>query len=488
MAPRPAADRSATRRRWWGLAVIGLGQLMIVLDVTIVGVALPTIQRQLQITTAGRQWVVTAYTLAFGGLLLLGGRLGDHLGRKRAFVLAVSGFAVASAVGGAAVVPGMLTGARAGQGAFAALLAPALLSLLATTFTDPRERRIAFGVFGAVSAGGAALGLILGGVLTEGLGWRSVFYVNVLLAALTLAGGLLTLGSGEGRRVRFDVTGAVLATGGLTLLVYGFGEAAASGWDRTVTRGLLAGGVVLLAVFVVAQARRRDPLLPLRVVTHRGRGGAYVASLALGVGMYGASFFLTFYLQLTRGYTPVQTGLAFLPQVAGVLGGTVLGARLSARVAPRVLVGSGLLIEAAGVAWLTRLGVHSDYATALLPSLLAIGAGLGLTSPVASNLATFDVGPDEAGAAGAAFNASQMVGGSLSTALLNTIAAHATAAYLAGPASGTAAHPAALVHGYTRAMAWAAAILAGAALITVLLINARLRGPAQFTEQRGGSA
>lgn len=476
----PSAIRN--RRRWWGLGVFGLAQLIIVLDVTIIGVALPTLQDALHISVADRQWVVTAYTLTVAGLLLLGGRIADYIGRKRAFLIALVGFAAASAMGGTAVNLGMLVAARAAQGCSAALLAPALLSLLSTTFATTRERSIAFAVFGAVSGGGAAIGLMLGGVLTEFLGWRSVFYVTVPLALIAAGGAVFAVSESHVREsARFDILGAVLATAGPAALVYGFREAADKGWTASETLGLLASGVALLVVFVLTALRKQHPLLPLRIVAHRGRGGAYLANIALGIGMYGATFFLTFYMQAVNTYTPMQTGIAFLPQVGGVMIATVLISRLAIQVPPRLLISVGLMIAAGGLGWLSQLHVNSPYSLYVLPALLAVGIGMGAVSPTAANLATINVAPRESGVASATVNASQMLGGSLGIALLNTIAANQTALYLAAHEPGGNTRLSGLVDGYTLAAAVGGGILAAAAIVIFCLINIRMnvQGDAQ---------
>lgn len=487
-ATAPTETPSGHDRRWWALLVIATGQLMIVLDATIVNIALPTIQTDLGISGADRQWVVTAYTLAFAGLLLLGGRVGDYTGRKRAFLIALGGFAVASAVGGASTGLAMLLVARAAQGAFGALLFPTALSLLSTTFSDSGERAKAFAVFGAVAGGGSAIGLTLGGVLVEFLSWHWVFYVNVPLAIVTAAGAVLCLTDGRTReRPRFDLLGAVLVSGGLTALVYGLGEAASSGWSATGTFLPLLGGAVLLVLFVVVEARGNHPLLPLRIVTDRIRGSAFLAQMLAMVGLFGMFFFLSFYLQHVEAYTPVEAGIAFLPMTGGVLIGSALTSRVMTRVPPRFPLGTGLLLAAAGMAWLTRLGMESGYASLILPALLVTGLGLGAIFPTAANVATSGVTPRDSGVASAALNASQQIGASLGTALLNSVAVAQSAAFLATLADPTEHdRQASLVAGYTTATAWGAGILAAAGL--ALLVMARSRdatGPAPGASDPG---
>lgn len=463
-----------TSRRWWALVVIAAAQLMIVLDVTIVTVSLPTIQRALHISIAHRQLVLTIYTLTFGGLLLLGGRIADYAGRKRAFVIGLVGFAVASAVGGLSVNEGMLLATRGVQGCFAALLAPTILSLLTNTFPDPRERGKAFAVFGAVAGGGSAIGLTLGGVLTSYVSWHWIFYVNVPIAIAVLVGAALAITDiSERRRSRFDLAGAVTVTAGLAALVYGFSEAVTAGWDAAPTLGLIIGGVVLLGVFATIQWRASSPLLPLRLVANRGRGAAYLTILLATVGMFGAFFFVPFFLQVVKGYSAVRTGVALLPMTGAVVVTAAIASRLMTRLPPRVLMGCGLVIAGGGMAWLAQLGVATSYAAGVLPPLLLLGAGLGLIFPVTSNLATFQIDPSEAGVASATLNVGQQVGGSLGTSLLNAVAAGATASYLASH-RGATAHLAGLVHGYTRAFLWGAIILAVAAVVAFAVTKARL--------------
>jgi EmrB/QacA subfamily drug resistance transporter len=368
------------RRRWLILGVIALAQLMIVLDATIMNIALPSAQQDLGFSIADRQWVVTAYALAFGSLLLLGGKLADLLGRKAMFLAGLIGFAVASAVGGAAVSFGMLVAARASQGVFAGLLAPTALSLLSTIFTDPKDRPRAFGVYGAVAGAGGAVGLLLGGLLTEYLSWRWCLYVNLVLAGVAAAGALVLLGPQRATgRPRLDVPGAVLVSAGMFCIVYGFSNAATHPWGTPSTWGFLAAGAVLLAGFVLWQARAPEPRLPLRIVADRNRAGAYLSMLVAGAGMFGVLLFLNFYMRQSLGYSPVVTGLAFPPMVALIMTlNNVSTVVLMPRTGPRPLVAVGMLLGAAAAAWLTRIGVHSGYATAILPAVLLIGAGLGL--------------------------------------------------------------------------------------------------------------
>jgi EmrB/QacA subfamily drug resistance transporter len=460
-------------RRWGILAVLGIAQLMVVLDATVVTIALPSAQKALDFSNANRQWIVTAYALAFGSLLLVGGRIGDLFGRKRAFVAGAIGFALASAVGGAAQSFEVLVAARALQGAFAALLAPAALSLLTTTFTDPAERGRAFAIWGAIAGGSGAFGLLLGGALTQALSWRWTMFINLAFAFPAAVGALALLRSKiTATRPRIDIPGTVTATGGLFALVYAFAHAQTHGWGSATTVGFLAAGAALLAAFVAIQVRVAHPLLPLRVVLDRNRGGSFLALGILGAGMFGVFVFLTYFLQQTLGYSPLKTGVAFLPLTGAlVIAAGLTSARLLPRTGPRPVVAAGMVLAAAGLILLAQLGVHASYATQVLPGLIALGAGLGLVFPPATDMATLGVDAADAGVASALVNTTTQVGGSLGTALLSTISASAASSYLASrqPSAIVVAHAA--VHGYTTAFWWAAAIFAVGAVIAGLLLR-----------------
>ncbi|MGW8374491.1 MFS transporter [Streptomyces sp. ODS28] len=483
-SPSGAAAR-LDPRRWTALAFIALAQLMVVLDATIVNIALPSAQSDLGISDGNRQWVVTAYALAFGGLLLFGGRISDLWGRRRTFVTGLIGFALASALGGAAANQAMLFGARALQGVFGALLAPAALSLLAVMFTDGKERAKAFGIYGAIAGGGGAIGLILGGVLTEYMDWRWTFFVNIPFAVVAALGALFVIREPAGGRNRspLDIPGVVLSTLGLVALVYGFTRAESEGWGEGGTVAMFVAAAVLLGSFVLVESRVRAPLLPLRVVADRNRGGVY-ASLGLAViAMFGLFLFLTYYLQVVKGYTPVTTGIAFLPMIAGMItGSTQIGARLMTRVRPRLLMGPGFLVAATGMLLLTQLETGSSYAGLILPAQLLLGLGMGTAFMPAMSLATLGVRAQDAGVASAMVNTSQQVGGAIGTALLNTIAASATSAYAASHAARAAAGGAparkllaleSMVHGYTSAIWWAVGILLVASALAFTLVTTR---------------
>jgi EmrB/QacA subfamily drug resistance transporter len=452
--------------------VLGIAQLMVVLDATIVTIALPSAQQALGFSNADRQWVVTAYSLAFGGLLLLGGRLADLFGRRRMLLIGLIGFAAASAAGGAAHSFGMLVGARAVQGALGAVLAPAALSMLTVTFADPKERGRAFGIFGSIAGAGAAVGLLLGGVLTEYLSWSWCLYVNVPIAIVAAAGALIFLPRTQpATGVHLDIPG-VLAEGlGLAGLVYGFSRAATDGWSDPWTLAVLAVAVVLLVVFVLIERRTTHPLLPLRVVLDRRRGGAYLAIALAGIGSFGIFLFLTFYMQQILGFSPLTTGVAFLPFVAGIVtSSTIVIPRLLPRIGPRPLIITGELLAAAGLLILWRLQVASSYAGHVLPGLVVMGLGMGLIFGSSFNTATARVQPSDAGVASALVNTGQQVGGALGTALLNTIAATVTASYLATRVHSPANVAAAAVAGDTRAFLISAGIFVIAAALSAVIL------------------
>lgn len=478
-APAPAgADPS----RWKALVFIALAQLMVVLDATIVNIALPSAQTDLGISDGNRQWVITAYALAFGGLLLFGGRIADKWGRKNAFITGLAGFALASALGGAATGEAMMLGARALQGAFGALLAPAALSLLAVSFTDAKERAKAFGIYGAIAGGGGAVGLILGGFLTEYLNWRWTFFVNIPFAIVAAAGAWMVIREPAGSRnaARLDVPGVILSTLGLVSLVYGFTRAESAGWSDGITVSLFIASALLLLAFVAVESKVKSPLLPLRVLLERNRGGVYLSLGLAVIAMFGLFLFLTYYLQVVKGFSPVKTGFAFLPMIAGMItGSTQIGARLMTRVAPRLLMGPGFLLAGAGMLLLTQLEVGSSYPALILPAQLLLGLGMGTAFMPAMSLATYGVNPADAGVASAMVNTSQQVGGAIGTALLNTIAASATTAYLtdhaaqaaAGGEAGKLVQAQAMVEGYSAAIWWAVGILVISATIAFTLIN-----------------
>ena len=470
----PPTTATPSRTRQWTLLIIATAQLMVVLDTTIMIIALPTAQHALSFSNADRQWVVTAYTLGFGGFLLLGGRISDIVGPKRTLMVGVLGFAVASALGGASQTTVMLIGARGLQGMFGALLAPSVLSLLTTTFTDPRERGRAFGVYASIAIAGAAFGLILGGFLTQYLSWRWCLYVNLPIAALVAIGAFAMIPKRSGRSgVRLDVPGVILGCGGLVALVFGLGEAATGGWGSLRVVGSLVAAVVLLASFVLVQAKVSGPLLPLRILANRNRGGSFLTIIFAVLGMYGTFLFLTYLLQTVDHFSPLKTGVAFLPlMIVNGLAATQLASRLMPYLRTRLLIVPGLVISAAAVALLTQLSPDSSYASHVLPAEILLGLGLGLALVPCISTATNNAEPRDVGITSATTNTSQQIGASIGTALLNSIAAIETSAYLSSHARSPNLLARATVHGFAVASASAAGSLLLGAIAGGILITA----------------
>jgi EmrB/QacA subfamily drug resistance transporter len=464
-------------RRWWALAVIAIAQLMVVLDGTVVTIALPSAQRDLGISNADRQWTITAYTLAFGGLLLLGGRIADYLGRKRIFLVGLLGFAAASALGGAAQNGATLFAARAVQGLFAALLAPAALSLISVTFTEVKDRSRAFAVYGAISGGGAAIGLILGGTLTEYASWRWCLLINVPIAIVAfVAGTILVTESKSHGGTSYDIPGAILGTVGLVALVFGFTEAAKTGvgWLSVQAISCFVGAVILLVAFVLVELRSASPLLPMRVVLDRNRGGSYLASLLVFAGLFAMFLFLSYYFQYNLGWSALKSGIAFLPFSGGIIVTSGVVSGLLPRTGPKPLMLIGLAMVAAGLATFTRISDTSSWVTTVLPGELLMSVGLALVIVPLSNLALAGVNKDDAGVASAVLNSTQQVGGSLGTALLNTFYASAVASFVvAHHLPPSAFNPPAAIHGYHVAFWIGVGLIAAAFLAILVLVNAR---------------
>ena len=464
---------------WWILGVLATAQLMVVLDATIVNIALPTAQRDLGIPTDERQWVVTAYSLAFGGLLIIGGRIGDRVGRRNTFLVGVVGFAAASTLGGLAPTYEVLIGARAIQGAFGALMAPAALSLLTITFEGSPTRPKAFGIWGATSGAGGAIGLLLGGFLTEYLTWRWCLLVNILFAVIAFVGALVLLPKTlPDRNVKVGPLSAVFIAGGLFCIVYGLSHAETDGWSDPATIALLVGGVVLVAAFLVLQGKITSPMLPLRVLSDRIRGGALTAVLFTGSGIFGVFLFLTYFLQDTLSYTAMETGLAFIPMVV-VLAATssLTGSQLLPRFGPRNLIVLGMLIGALSLVFMTRFGTATAYFPDVVGPLMLAGLGCGLIFASALGTATLGLLDQDAGVGSSLVNTSQQVGGSIGVALLSTMSASAGAReltkllernQLTRPTPELAAD--ATLTGYHAAFWWSAGIFVLGAVITVFLI------------------
>lgn len=472
--PAPLEASALDPKRYWALAVIAIAQLMIVLDASVVIVALPSAQHALNISVANRQWVMSAYTLVFGSFLLLGGRIADYLGRRRVFVVGLLGFGVASALAGLAQNAAMLFAARALQGGFAAVMAPAALSLLTVTFTEPHERARAFGVYGAIAGGGAAIGLVLGGVLTQYASWRWTLLINAPIAIITaLAARRYIRESRVEVRHGYDLPGALTSTTGLFLLVYGFTMVSSHGWGSALTLSLLAGALALLGAFVALEMRSSHPLLPLKVILEKNRGGSFLASLFVGSALLGTFLFLTYFLQGILGYSALRTGFAFLPFSGGIILGATLASRFLPRTGPRNLMIAGLSISTLGLFWFSRLGADSTYLAHVLAPEILVSIGMGLAFVPMNSTALFGVQEENAGVASALVNTTQQVGGALGTAFLNTVAASSTAAFLVSHAATASLVRSATVHGYTTAFEVSALLIAMAALVAGVLVGSR---------------
>ena len=464
-------------RRWWALVALCVTQLMVALDATVVNIALPRAQVELHFSLANRQWIITAYALAFGSLMFLGGRLSDWWGRRTALIVGLLGFAVASAIGAGAASFSVLVAARAAQGVFGALLAPAALAAVAVTFREPHERARAFAIFAVVGGSGAAVGLLLGGALTQWASWRWCLSVNLIFAALALAGVFLFVDGGRVHgAIHLDLVGSVLVSAGLFAFVFGLGHAVSTGWGNFDTWLSLTTGGVLTVCFVAWQGRSRYPLLPLRIVTSRTRAGSLIALFVTTIGIFGISLFLAYYMQNTLGYSPLKTGMLFLPLVGAlVFSASLASARLLALVGPRPLVPAGMLLGMMGMILFTRLPVHANYLGHVLPGLVVTGLGLGLIFAPSTASATAGVEARDVGAASAMVNTAQQIGGSLGTALLNTIAVITTRRVgchkLPGQLKCRVNETTATIHGYTVAFWWAAAFFAAGALITFFMLE-----------------
>ncbi len=455
------------------LVVIAMAQLMVVLDATIVNIALPSMQRALHFTPTGLEWVINAYTLVFGGFLLLGGRAGDLLGRRRMFVVGLLVFTLASLAGGLATNATWLIAARAAQGVGAAIIAPTVLSLIADTFPEGAPRNRAMGIYAAMAGAGGATGLLLGGLITSYLSWRWVLFVNVPIGLLLAIGGPRVLAATSGRPGRFDFPGALTVTGGMTLLVYALNRAATYGWSNSVTLWTLVGAAVLLASFIMIEVRSEQPLMPLRIFFHRNRSGAYGLSLAIGLALFGMFFFLTLFVQNILGYTPIRAGLAFLPVTAGIVLTATLVSQTIGRIGPRLPITLGPLVVAGGLFWLSRMTEHTTYVWGVLGPMAMLGAGVALIFVPLSLIAVSGAHPRELGLASALLNVGQQVGGSIGLALLGTIAATVTKNQLQ---TVPLSHPAvthAVVAGYSAALQVSTVITLIGFVIALLVIRSR---------------
>jgi EmrB/QacA subfamily drug resistance transporter len=461
--------RGAGTNRWVVLVLVCLAQFMVILDATIVNVALPSIEADLDFSPSGLQWVVNAYTLVFGGFLLLGGRAGDLFGRKRLFLIGLVVFSVASLLNGLATSDSFLIAARALQGLGAAFVTPAALSIVTTTFAEGRERTRALAVWSAIAVGGAAVGLLLGGVLTEYLSWEWIFFVNVPIGAATLLLSLRYVPESRAAGASgFDLPGAVTVTGGLVLLVYAIVGTTEHGWlsARTLLLGL--GALALLAAFVVIELRSRSPLIRLGVFRVRTLTSANVTMLAVAGAMFAVFFFASLYVQQILGFGPVEAGLAFLPLTLGIIVAAGMAQQLIGRIGARTVALSGMVIGAVGLVLLSFISVDGTYAIDLLPGLIVLSIGLGLTFVPLTLIATTNLEPDDAGLGSGLFNASQQVGGALGLAILATVASGVTGTPAVGPEGA-----AAVVEGYRAAFLVAAGLMALGAVIMAVLVRRR---------------
>jgi EmrB/QacA subfamily drug resistance transporter len=459
--------------KWLVLVIACLAQFMVVLDASVVNIALPSVQRGLHFSAANLQWVVNGYTLIFGGFLLLGGRAADLLGRKRLFTAGVLLFTLASLLNGFAQSSGMLIVGRGLQGLGGALVSPAALAIITTTFTDSGERTKALGVWSAIAASGAAVGLLMGGVLTDVASWRWVFFVNVPVGIITIAMAVRYVAESriEVENRSFDLAGAVTVTGGLVVLVYAIVKAQAYGWGSAKTIGLLAAAVALLAVFMTIEARSKAPLMRLSIFRVRALAVADLVLLLVASGMFGMFFFASLYVQEILGYSPLRAGLAFLPVTAGIIIGAGLAQQLIKRVGVRNVSTFGIALASAGMLVLTQLPVHGQYVSDLLVGLLPMSLGMGLTFVPITLMGTSGVSDEDAGLASGLFNTAQQVGGSLGLAILSTLAASQTTSVLHG--TSPAAVLAARVSGYHVAFLAAAIMLASGVVIMSFALRRR---------------
>jgi EmrB/QacA subfamily drug resistance transporter len=465
------------------LAVIAAAQLMVVLDATIVNVALPSIQRALQFSPTGLEWVINAYSLTFGGLLLLGGRAGDLFGRRRMFVAGIVLFTIGSLAGGFATSAAWLIIARAAQGIGAAIVAPTALSLIADTFAEGPHRNRALGVYAAVAGAGGAAGLLLGGLLTDFASWRWVLFVNVPIGVVLAIAAPRVLAATQRRPGRLDLPGALTVTAGMVLLVYGLSRAATYGWTDSMTLTALGLAVVLLLVFVAIESRSQHALMPFSIFAQRNRNGAYALSLIIGVAVFGVFFFLTQYVQNILGFSPLLAGIAFLPMTAAIIVTSQVVARLIGRIGPQRFITVGPLFVAGGLFWLSRIDGHTSYAAGLVGPMLLIAVGMGNIFVPLTLMAVAGTRPNETGLASALLNVGQQIGGSIGIALLGTIAATTTTNRLVGvPPTHTAVNQA-LTAGYGAGFLAATAIAILGFVIAITVFRARRAPQAARTEE-----
>jgi EmrB/QacA subfamily drug resistance transporter len=462
---------------WLVLVIVGIAQFMVILDATIVNVALPSIQRGLHFSPASLQWIVNAYTLAFGGFLMLGGRAADLIGRRRLFLIGIVLFSAASLMNGLAGSAGILVAGRALQGLGGALVSPAALSVLTTTFAEGRERTTALGVWSAVAVGGGAVGLLLGGVLTSLFSWQWVFFVNVPVGVIAIALALRFVPESRVEQARggIDFAGAISVTAGLVVLVYALVNAQTAGWVSAETFGLGALAVVLLAGFVIIEARLRHPLIRLGIFRMRSITGANAAMLLVAGGMFALFYFASIYVQEVLGYSALRAGLAFLPVTGGIVVGAGLSQQLIRRVGVRAVGLTGMSIAAVGLIILSRIPVAGTYLGDLLPGLMIMAVGMGLTFVPITLIATTNVGAEDAGLASGLLNTSQQLGGAIGLAVLSTLAANTTANTLSalGHAPTAANGVSALVSGFHVAFLVGAFLMLGGAVVMAATVRRR---------------
>jgi EmrB/QacA subfamily drug resistance transporter len=441
---------------------------MIILDLTVVNIALPSIAQGLHFSEPNLSWVLNAYTLTFGGLLLLGGRAGDILGRRRVFIAGIVLFTAASLAGGLATSAAWLLAARAAQGVGGAIASPAVLALIAASFSEGRERTRALSIYTAVAMGGGSLGLVLGGVITEWVSWRWVLFINVPIGILVALTAPKFLPESERQPGRFDLVGALTSTAGMTALVYGFIQAASNGWSDWKGVAAFAAAVVLLGAFLLNESRARQPITPLRLFADRGRSGSYITRLLLVAGMFGMFYFLTQFVQEVLGFSPLVAGISFLPMTAALFGVSRLSPRLLARFGAKPLMVAGLLPAVAGMAWLSRIAPGTGYAAGVLGPMLLLGIGMGVAFVPLTMASLAGVRPQDSGAASSMVNVTQQVGGSLGLAILVT--AFSTSVRNAGHAQ---AHQQVIVHGMSTAFTLSAVFYVLALVIVLLVIRDR---------------
>jgi len=472
-------------RRGLALALVLGAQLMIILDMTVVNIALPSIARGLHFSAPSLSWVLNAYTLTFGGLLLLGGRAGDILGRRRVFMAGLAVFTAASLAGGLATSAGMLLAARAVQGVGGAIATPAVLAMITGSFAEGRERARALGIYTAVVMGGGSLGLVLGGVITEWVSWRWVLFINVPIGIVVILAAPLFLSETERQPGHFDIAGALTSTAGMISLVYGIIRAASDGWSNRVALASFAAAVVLLSLFLVRESRARQPITPLRLFADRGRSGSYVTRLLLVAGMFGMFFFLTQFVQDILHFSPLEAGVSFLPMTGALFAVSRLSPRLVSRFDPKILMVVGMLPVVAGMTWLSRISVGTDYLSGVLGPMLLLGAGMGVVFVPLTMASLHGVHPEDSGAASSMVNVMQQVGGSLGLAILvtaySTAFRDATAHPLAGASRLAQAHFA-VVHGMASAFTLAAVLDVLALAVIVTVMRGRGRVPAVAEE------